>query len=85
MVGGGVQYVGDRISDIRTGPAANIQIIAPEYTTLDGVIEWEVTDEVQLRLNLYNITDETYFQSFASAQSIPAPSRSAVLSLDLTY
>jgi outer membrane receptor for monomeric catechols len=49
------------------------------------VVEWEMTDAVQLRLNLYNITDETYFQSFSSGQSVPAPSRSAVLSLDLTY
>lgn len=85
MVGGGVQYVGERISDIRTGPAANLQITSPDYTTLDGVVEWELTDEVQLRLNLYNITNESYFQSFSSGQSVPAPSRSAVLSLDLTY
>lgn len=85
MVGGGVQHVGARISDIRTGPAANIQIVAPAYTTLDAVVEWELTDQVQLRLNLQNLTDETYFQSFSSAQSIPGAARSAILSLDLTY
>lgn len=85
MVGGGVQHVGERISDIRTGPAANIQIVAPDYTTFDAVVEWELTDQVQLRLNLQNLTDETYFQSFSSGQSIPGAARSAVLSLDLTY
>ncbi len=85
MVGGGVQHVGERISDVRTGPTANIQIVAPEYTTLDAAVEWEMTDTVQLRLNLQNLTDETYFQSFSSGQSIPAASRSAILSLDLTY
>jgi catecholate siderophore receptor len=85
MIGGGVQHLGERISDVRQSPTANIQIVAPSYTTLDGVVEWEMTDTVQLRLNLYNLTDETYFQSFSSGQSIPAPSRSAVLSLDLTF
>jgi len=85
MVGGGVQYVGERISDVRTGPTANLQIAAPEYATLDAVVEWEVTDTVQLRLNLQNLTDETYFQSFSSAQSIPGAARSAILSLDLSY
>lgn len=85
MFGAGVQYVGERISDIRTSASGNIPITSPDYTVFDAVVEWEMTDEVQLRLNLYNITDETYFQSFSSAQSIPAASRSAVLSLDLTY
>jgi catecholate siderophore receptor len=85
MVGGGVQYVGERISDVRQSPTANIQILSPEYTVLDAVVEWELSDEVQLRLNLYNLTDEEYFQSLSSAQSIPGASRAAILSLDLAY
>jgi catecholate siderophore receptor len=85
MVGGGVQYVGERISDVRQSPTANIQILSPEYTVLDAVVEWELSDEVQLRLNLYNLTDEEYFQSLSSAQSIPGASQAAILSLDLAY
>lgn len=85
MVGGGVQYVGDRISDIRTSLTGNIPITAEAYTVVDAVVEWELSDEVQLRLNLYNLADEEYFQSFSSAQSIPGARRTAILSLDLAY
>jgi catecholate siderophore receptor len=84
-IGGGVQFVDERVSDIRQSGSANIPITAPDYTVFDAVVEWELTNEVQLRLNLYNLTDEEYTQSLASAQSIPGARRSAVLTLDLEF
>ena len=39
----------------------------------------------QVRLNVFNVTDEFYFQQFISNQSIPGPGRSVSLSLTVGY
>lgn len=84
LVGGGVQYVGERLSTI-PGSDANIVITADEYTVGDLFAEYALSDAVNLRLNLYNVTDEEYFQSFSSGQSIPSAARSAVVSLGIAF
>jgi catecholate siderophore receptor len=85
LLGGGIQYVGERTSNIRTSATENFVITVPEYTVIDAFGEYPLTDIFSLRLNVYNITDETYFQSFSSGQSIPAAARSAVLSLHARF
>jgi outer membrane receptor protein involved in Fe transport len=60
-------------------------ITAPSYTVGDVFAAYALTDDLTLRANIYNVTDEFYFQSFASAQSIPAPARSAVVSLEVKF
>jgi catecholate siderophore receptor len=81
LLGGGVQHVSSRTSDIRQTNAANIVITAPAYTVFDAFAEYKLDDRFGLRLNVYNVADEVYFASFGSAQSIPAPARSATLTL----
>ncbi len=83
LIGGGVQHVGSRRSDIRSSATGNIPIVTPAYTVLDAFAEYRITEAIGLRLNVYNITDELYFQSFSSGQSIPSAARSAVLTLVL--
>jgi catecholate siderophore receptor len=85
ILGGGVQHVGERTSSIRTGTTDNIVITAPAYTVFDAFAEYPLTDELTLRLNVYNLADDTYYQSLSSGQSIPSASRSAVLSLGATF
>ncbi|MEX2149803.1 MAG: TonB-dependent siderophore receptor [Steroidobacteraceae bacterium] len=80
-VGGGVQYVDERTSNIASSPTGNITITADSYTVLDAFIEYRATDQVTVRLNGYNLADEEYFLSFSSGQSIPSAGRSAVLSV----
>lgn len=85
LVGGGVQHVGARRSDVRANPTGNFTIVTPAYTVVDAFAEYRLTDWSALKLNLYNLTDELYFQSFSSGQSIPSAARSAVLTLSLDY
>ncbi len=48
-------------------------------------VSWQVNDTVNLRLNIYNLTDGYYFQSFFNNHSIPSASRSASLALRLDF
>lgn len=85
LLGGGIQYVGERTSNIRASATENFVITAPAYTVLDAFAEYPLTTRFSLRLNVYNLTNETYFQSFSSGQSIPSATRSAVLSLHASF
>lgn len=85
LAGGGVQYVGERRSNIASSPTGNFTITAPSYTVVDAFVEFALTDRVDVRLNGYNLTDEVYFQSFSSGQSIPSAARSVVLSVGVSF
>jgi catecholate siderophore receptor len=85
-LGGGLQYVDERISNIASSATAgNIPVTAPSYTVVDLFGAYALTEALTARINIYNIADEFYFQSFTSAQSIPAPARSAVVSLEVKF
>ncbi len=81
-VGGGVQHVGSRVSG---RPVGFITVTVPAYTIADLFAEYRITDRIRTRLNLFNITDEYYFLSFLSNQSIPGPARSASLAVTFDF
>jgi catecholate siderophore receptor len=85
LVGGGVQHVSSRTSDVRPSPTANFTITAPAYTVFDAFAEYQITPNIGARVNVYNIGDEVYFFSFGSAQSIPAAARAATFTLTAKY
>jgi catecholate siderophore receptor len=85
-LGGGLQHVSERLSNIPTSlTSGNFVVTVPAYTVLDAFAEWRIREGVAARVNVYNLADETYFFAFNSAQSIPAPGRSAVLTLALDF
>lgn len=65
--GGGVRYVGssylgrpdDALRIIPNGRYAEL----PSYTVFDAMVSYEVTENVDLRLNIENVTDRTYISS----------------------
>ncbi|MCA1196380.1 TonB-dependent siderophore receptor [Sphingomonas sp. R647] len=85
VIGGGVQHVSSRTSNIRPTATSDFVIVTPAYTVFDAFAEYDITDRIGLRANVYNIGDSTYFYSFASGQSIPAAGRSATLTLTFKY
>ena len=85
LIGGGVQHVSSRTSNIRPTATSDFAIVAPAYTVFDAFAELDITNRVGLRANIYNIGDSSYFYSFASGQSIPAAARSATLTLTFKY
>lgn len=84
-LGGGIQHVSSRRSDIPASlTTGNLVVTVPAYTVIDAFAEWQMTPAVALRANVYNLADEVYFQSFNSGQSIPSPGRSAILTLAIS-
>lgn len=56
-VGGGIRFIGDTFVN-----AANT-IQAPGYTLVDAMATYDVSRQLSLRLNVYNVTDETYIRN----------------------
>jgi len=66
-LGGGVRYVGDSYIG---RPDDALRIIAnsaygevPSYVVFDAMVSYEVNENIDLRLNVENIADETYISS----------------------
>lgn len=78
--GAGLRYVGERfISN------ANTQTL-PAYTTLDASIGWALRRNVQLQLNLRNLTDKLYaITSYGSSQYLLGDERHAELTVHWRY
>jgi catecholate siderophore receptor len=56
-VGGGVRFIGDVFIN------AGNTIQAPGYTLVDAMASYDVSRQVSLRLNVYNLTDDTYIRN----------------------
>ncbi len=84
-LGGGIQHVSSRRSEVRQSAAANITIVTPAYWVFDAFAEYRFSERLGARINVYNVGDEDYFYSFASGQSIPAASRAATFTLTFDY
>ncbi len=78
-VGGGVQFVGDRYSS----NANNRQ--APSYLLFDLMAAYHVNENITLRLNGYNLSDQEYIDSVGGGHFIPGAGRSAVLSTSFEF
>lgn len=78
-IGGGTQYVGDRFnssSGART---------APGYWLVDAMAAYRVSDQLTLRLNIYNLADEQYIDRVGGGHFIPGPGRSAALTSTIGF
>nr|WP_240978537.1 TonB-dependent siderophore receptor [Longimicrobium terrae] len=74
-VGAGVRYMGERF--------VRGEFYNPSYTTVDAEAGYTVNGSLTLRLNLYNLTDETYYDS--SRYWVPAAGRSARLTAAVNF
>jgi catecholate siderophore receptor len=82
-VGFGSQFVDQRFANptnTRNGGS---------YVTFDAMVAYRVNKNLSLRLNVYNLTDETYIAALHTAGSfghfIPGPRRSATLTATLEF
>ena len=80
MIGGGFQHVGSRRSNT-IAPAGFTVVTVPAYTVADVFAEYDVSERVAVRLNVTNLFNAYYFQSFFNNHSIPSAGRAASLSV----
>jgi len=74
-IGAGVRYMGERF--------VRGEFYNPSYTTVDAEAGYAVNGSLTLRLNLYNLTDETYYDN--SRFWVPAPGRSVRLTAGVDF
>lgn len=101
QIGGGAFYVSrvfggyadnriatqDAAGNVTITPATKvIARTIPAYTRFDARLGYDITDKVNLSVNVQNLTDKTYFtQAFASHYATIAPGRSAFATLSVRY
>ena len=79
-IGGGVNYVGRRIAQ-NTPPIET----APGYVTFDAMAKYALTRQIELQVNVYNITDRYYYDQLHPFHIVPGAGRSALFSLNYKY
>jgi catecholate siderophore receptor len=72
---------------VTVNPATKVLIRSvPEYWRFDARLGYAVTDNIQLSVNVQNVTDETYFtQAYTSHYATIAPGRSAFATLGVKF
>lgn len=78
-LGLGAQFVDARFNNNSNARSADA------YWLWDATAAWNVTDKAQVRLNLYNLADEEYFDSIGGGHLIPGAARSAVVSVGYRF
>ena len=81
LIGGGFQHVGSR----NLARPGFLLVTVPAYTVFDAFAEYRLSERIGLRLNVLNLTDEYYFQSYWQDYSIPSAGRSASLAVTFDF
>ena len=77
--GGGARFV-----DRRFGNTINTRFV-DAYWTFDVMASYPISKHVDLKLNLYNLTDKFYFDRIGGGHIVPGPGRVAMLSTSFRF
>lgn len=77
--GGGARFV-----DRRFGNTINTRLV-DGYWTFDAMASYPLTDHIDLKLNLYNLTDKYYFDRIGGGHIVPGTGRAAMLSTSFRF
>ena len=78
-LGGGGRYVGKRY-----GNNINTRWV-DGYSTMDLMAGYPLNDKLDIRLNVYNLTDTYFFDRLGGGHLIPGPARSASISTNFRF
>jgi catecholate siderophore receptor len=76
-IGGGGEYVGSRYAQT----SAPVEL-APDYLTLDAMAKYAFNGQMDMQVNVYNLTDKHYYDMMHFAFVVPGAGRSAMLTLN---
>jgi catecholate siderophore receptor len=79
MLGGGARYTGRRYNNFN-----NVRSV-DGYWTLDAMASLRLSQNVDLRLNLYNLTNEYYFERLGGGHLVPGAGRAAMVSTQFHF
>ncbi|MEZ5395638.1 MAG: TonB-dependent receptor [Bryobacterales bacterium] len=78
-LGGGVRYMGRRYNNV-----SNTRFV-DGYWTADLMASMPLADNIDLRLNLTNLTDEYYFARVGGGHVVPGPARQLIGTLNFRF
>jgi catecholate siderophore receptor len=79
-LGGGITYTGERFNG-----NTNTSRLAQGYWVADATAAYRVSEELTLRLNVNNLTNERYIDRVGGGHFVPGPGRMAMMSLDYGF
>ena len=79
QVGGGPSYVGSRYAN-----NANTNRV-PGFIRWDSTVAYQLTKNVQLRVNAINFTNQLYFDSISGSKAVPAAGRTFIGSASFKF
>ena len=79
QVGGGPSYVGSRYAN-----NANSNRV-PGFIRWDSTVAYQLTKNVQLRVNAINMTNQLYFDSISGSKAVPAAGRTFIGSASFKF
>lgn len=82
-LGGGLRHVGSVTSGVDPAPGGNSSVRVAGYTATDLYGAYKFTKQTQVRMNVFNLTDEYYIDQLAEGggQGIPGKARQVVFTL----
>eukprot|EP00903_Cladosiphon_okamuranus_P004002 g4000.t1 len=81
QVGLGANYVGARTSSTNVARMRT----ADSYVTFDALVGYQLNENVNFRLNVYNLADQDYIDRVGGGHYIPGAGRSATLTAEITF
>ncbi len=86
-VGGGMRYADTSARSSAVVAPTNNLLTAPSYWVGDAMASYDVTKNLQLQLNVYNLFDRKYIQSLNNGGSryTPGAERNGLLSVNLKF
>jgi catecholate siderophore receptor len=79
QAGGGPTYVGSRYSN-----NANLNRV-PGFVRWDSTIAYQITKNIQLRVNAINLTNQLYFDSISGSKAVPGAGRTFLGSASFNF
>ncbi|MGS2744612.1 TonB-dependent receptor [Halomonas sp. LS-001] len=83
-IGGGMEYVASQVNNVASKPGSRRrQVEIDSYAVFHASTAYRFTDQLQLRVNAFNLADKEYISQLAEggAQGIPGPGRHAIATL----
>ncbi len=77
--GGGARFV-----DRRFGNTINTRFV-DAYWTIDAMASYPISKHIDLKLNLFNLSDTFYFDRIGGGHIVPGPGRAAMLSTSFRF
>ncbi len=77
--GGGARFVDRRFANTINTRAVDA------YWTFDAMASYPLTEHIDLKLNLFNLTDKFYFDRLGGGHIVPGPGRAAMISTSFRF